>query len=74
MIGLTMGDYEVDEALWDAYRHHDKSAVTANLLCRYLVEGTITREAKRSSGHSPQQRYLGIQPFPEHTPLSQSAS
>jgi hypothetical protein len=29
-------DYETDEALWAAYRRHDKSAVTARLLLRYL--------------------------------------
>jgi hypothetical protein len=34
----TMDDHAMDEALWTAYRCHDKSAVTMNLLRRYLQE------------------------------------
>jgi hypothetical protein len=29
-------DYQIDEALWAAYRRYDKSAVTEKLLRRYL--------------------------------------
>jgi hypothetical protein len=49
-------DCGIDEALWGAYRCHDKSAVTENLLRRYLpkltlvpnVRGLVTRFANRS--------------------------
>lgn len=31
-------DHDIDDVLWAAYRCRDKSAVTMNLLCRYLRE------------------------------------
>jgi hypothetical protein len=34
-------DHDIDEALWAAYRCHDKSAVTENLLRRCLPELTL---------------------------------
>ena len=33
----SASDYEIDEALWAAYRRYDKSAVTEQLLRRYLT-------------------------------------
>jgi hypothetical protein len=39
-------DYKIDEALWAAYRRHDKKAVTWKLLGRYLAG--ITRPKTRS--------------------------
>ena len=33
----SAADYEIDEALWAAYRRYDKSAVTKQLLRRYLT-------------------------------------
>jgi hypothetical protein len=49
-------DHDIDEALWVAYRCYDKSAVTENLLRRYLPELTFIpnvsadRDAVRKSG------------------------
>ncbi len=49
-------DHDIDEALWVAYRCHDRSAVTENLLRRYLPELTFIpnlradRDAVRESG------------------------
>ncbi|HEX4484782.1 MAG TPA: hypothetical protein VH088_00855 [Terriglobales bacterium] len=37
-------DRETDEALWAAYRRHDKSAVTAKLLRRYLTGAKAVRQ------------------------------
>jgi hypothetical protein len=39
-LGMTAqgtGGYEIDEALWDAYRRFDKSAVIEKLLRRYVA-------------------------------------
>jgi hypothetical protein len=36
-------DQEIDEALWAAYRRYDKSAVTQNLLRRYLAASKAMR-------------------------------
>lgn len=36
-------DREIDEALWAAYRRYDKSAVTQNLLRRYLTPSKAVR-------------------------------
>jgi hypothetical protein len=55
---MTRGidDHDIDEALWSAYRCCDKSAVTENLLRRYLPDlscianVSATRDAVRESG------------------------
>jgi hypothetical protein len=39
-------DHEIDEALWAAYRRYDKSAVTQNLLRRYLVTAKAVRRRR----------------------------
>ena len=39
-------DHEIDEALWAAYRRYDKSAVTQNLLRRYLVKAKALRRGR----------------------------
>ena len=39
-------DQEIDEALWAAYRRYDKSAVTQNLLRRYLVTAKAIRRRR----------------------------
>jgi len=36
----TAAECEIDEALWAAYRRSDKSAVTKQLLRRYLTTAT----------------------------------
>jgi hypothetical protein len=36
-------DQEIDEALWAVYRRYDKSAVTQNLLRRYLAASKAMR-------------------------------
>ena len=41
MTSPGIDDHDVDEALWVAYRCYDKSAVTENLLRRYLPELTF---------------------------------
>ena len=43
-------DQEIDEALWAAYRRYDKSAVTENLLRRYLA--TAKAVQRRRNFHS----------------------
>jgi hypothetical protein len=42
----SIDDCEIDEALWAAYRRYDKSAVTEELLRRYLTAATAV--ARRS--------------------------
>ena len=37
LFSRSASDYEIDEALWAAYRRYDKSAVTEQLLRRYLT-------------------------------------
>jgi hypothetical protein len=44
----SAADCEIDEALWTAYRRYDKSAVTKQLLRRYLT--TVTAVACCSHG------------------------
>ncbi|PYJ28067.1 MAG: hypothetical protein DME80_07415 [Verrucomicrobia bacterium] len=39
-------DHEIDEALWAAYRRYDKSAVTQNLLRRYLTTAKAVRRRR----------------------------
>ena len=54
-------DCEIDEALWAAYRRSDKSAVTKQLLRRYLTAATVAglyAGIKREPGAFPVQ-YLG---------------
>lgn len=46
----SASDHEIDEALWAAYRRYDKSAVTQNLLRRYLTPTKAVRQ--RRSLHS----------------------
>ena len=41
MTARDIVNHDIDEALWAAYRRRDKSAVTENLLCRYLPEHTF---------------------------------
>jgi hypothetical protein len=57
----SAADCEIDEALWAAYRRSDKSAVTKQLLRRYITmataAGTLCR-IKREPGAFPVQ-YLG---------------
>jgi hypothetical protein len=56
MTSPGIDDHDVDEALWVAYRCYDKSAVTENLLRRYLPELTFIpnvsadRDVVRKSG------------------------
>ena len=56
MTSPGIDDHDVDEALWVAYRCYDKSAVTENLLRRYLPGVTFIpnlgadRDAVRESG------------------------
>jgi hypothetical protein len=56
MTSPGIDDHDVDEALWVAYRCYDKSAVTKNLLRRYLPELTFIpnvsadRDVVRKSG------------------------
>ena len=51
-----INDHDIDEALWTAYRRHDKSAVTENLLRRYIPgrafirNVSAARDAVRKSG------------------------
>jgi hypothetical protein len=52
----SAADCEIDEALWAAYRRDDKSAVTKQLLRRYLT--TVTAVACCS--HGPIDRLPGI--------------
>jgi hypothetical protein len=40
-------DYKIDEALWTAYRRHDKTAVTWRLLGRYLARVTHPKTRSR---------------------------
>jgi hypothetical protein len=48
---LTAADYEIDDALWAAYRRYDKAGVTENLLYRYLpVLITQVRESRAAAG------------------------
>jgi hypothetical protein len=37
----SVSDYEIDGALWAAYRRYDKTAVTEQLLRRYLTAFTL---------------------------------
>jgi hypothetical protein len=50
----SAADCEIDEALWAAYRRSDKSAVTKQLLRRYLTTataaGTLCRNKARTGG------------------------
>lgn len=50
----SAADCEIDEALWAAYRRSDKSAVTKQLLRRYLKTatgtGTLCRNKARTGG------------------------
>jgi len=50
----SAADCEIDEALWAAYRRSDKSAVTKQLLRRYLMTATAagTERNLPSLGHS----------------------
>jgi hypothetical protein len=41
MTSPSIDDHDVDEALWVAYRCYDKSAVTENLVRRFLPELTF---------------------------------
>ena len=56
MTTRNINDHDIDEALWTAYRRYDKSAVTEQLLRRYLTGRTFTpnesadRAAARESG------------------------
>jgi len=38
--------YKVDEALWDAYRRYDKTAVMERLISRYLPALAFAAKAK----------------------------
>ena len=38
ILNPEIDDHDIDDALWAAYRSRDKSAVTMNLLCRYLQD------------------------------------
>lgn len=47
-------DCEIDEALWAAYRRYDKSAVTKQLLRRYLTTVTaVACSGQASTGRRP---------------------
>lgn len=50
----SAADCEIDEALWAAYRRSDKSAVTKQLLRRYLTTataaGTLCQNKARNGG------------------------
>ena len=46
----SASEHEIDEALWAAYRRYDKSAVTQNLLRRYLTLAKAVR--RRRNFHS----------------------
>jgi hypothetical protein len=41
-------EHEIDEALWTAYRRHDKSAVTDQLLRHYLPALILTSNSNAS--------------------------
>jgi len=50
-------DCEIDEALWAAYRRYDKSAVTKQLLRRYLTAVTaVACWSQRPKGRLPRIR------------------
>src|SRR4029077_15173737 len=50
----SVPDCEIDEALWAAYRRYDKSAVTKQLLRRYLTRVTAVACCSHGSmGHLP---------------------
>jgi hypothetical protein len=42
----TASEHEIDEALWAAYRRYDKTAVTQNLLRRYLTLAKVLRRRR----------------------------
>ena len=52
----SIDDHDIDEALWTAYRRYDKSAVTEQLLRRYLTalaflpNESTARTADRQAG------------------------
>jgi len=47
MTSQNVIDYKIDEALWAAYRRHDKTAVTWRLLGRYLARVTHPKTQSR---------------------------
>ena len=42
--------YNVDEALWDAYRRYDKTAVMERLISRYLPALAFVNRARGATG------------------------
>jgi hypothetical protein len=50
MTSRGIDDHDIDEALWVAYQCYDKSAVTENLLRRYLPELTFIPNVRADRG------------------------
>ena len=46
-LNLRFLSLDIDEALWSAYRKYDRSAVTQNLLQRYLGRRFVTGKRVR---------------------------
>jgi hypothetical protein len=47
----ALANEDFDEALWTAYRRHDKTAVTEGLLRRYLHRRRNNRQRMRGARH-----------------------
>ncbi len=48
---VALANEDVDEALWAAYRRHDKTAVTEGLLRRCLHQRPYNRQPMRGARH-----------------------
>jgi hypothetical protein len=63
MITHNTAAYEIDEALWEAYRRYDKSAVMERLIARYLSGLAVLAKARstfnRAHKSSRNQRPIG---------------
>jgi hypothetical protein len=63
-------DYDVEEALWAAYRRYDKTAVTEKLLRRYWMRMAHVPRGTRKNYKRPQT--TGMQPEHRRTALLKS--
>jgi hypothetical protein len=55
--------HNVDEALWDAYRRYDKTAVMERLIFRYLPALTFATRARTATGRElTDARRIGFDP------------
>jgi hypothetical protein len=66
----SAADCEIDEALWAAYRRYDKSAVTKQLLRRYLTAGAAVASCSDPCGpYDAALRWNGHRPVATNLPL-----